>query len=452
MGPIVIIGNGIAGITTARQVRKRSTAPIIVISSETEHFFSRTALMYIFMGHMKYEHTKPYEDWFWEKNKIQLIHDHVEQVNFKGKSLQLRSGKTVSYEKLVLATGSKPNKFGWPGQDLKGVQSLYSYQDLELLEENVSQGVRKAVIVGGGLIGIELAEMLHTRNIEVTFLVREDGFWRSVLPKENAELVNRHITEEHHLDMRYGCNLKEIVPDENGRVKSVIIEETGEEIPCELVGLTAGVSPNVDFLRNTELEIDKGILVNAYLETNIDFVYAVGDCVQFKNPAPGRRAIEPVWYTGRMMGECLGQTLSELRKAYKPGVWFNSAKFFDIEYQTYGTVNANPQEHEGVFHWEHKSGKKSLYIVYDKKSQQVIGVNAFGIRLRHHVMDYIIRNKHNIQYLIEHLRDVNFDPEFYKNHSKEIAKAYETQFQTKVRLKYKNWFRIMKATKESILQ
>ena len=229
-------------------------------------------------------------------------------------------------------------------------------------------------------------------------------------------------------------------------------EETGEEIPCELVGLTAGVSPNVDFLRNTELEIDKGILVNAYLETNIDFVYAVGDCVQFKNPAPGRRAIEPVWYTGRMMGECLGQTLSELRKAYKPGVWFNSAKFFDIEYQTYGTVNANPQEHEGVFHWEHKSGKKSLYIVYDKKSQQVIGVNAFGIRLRHHVMDYIIRNKHTIQYLIEHLRDVNFDPEFYKNHSKEIAKAYETQFHTKVRLKYKNWFRIMKATKESILQ
>ena len=168
MGPIVIIGNGIAGITTARQVRKRSTAPIIVISSETEHFFSRTALMYIFMGHMKYEHTKPYEDWFWEKNKIQLIYDHVEQVNFKGKSLQLRSGKTVSYEKLVLATGSKPNKFGWPGQDLKGVQSLYSYQDLELLEENVSKGVRKAVIVGGGLIGIEI-ELFWQSSINLKY-------------------------------------------------------------------------------------------------------------------------------------------------------------------------------------------------------------------------------------------------------------------------------------------
>ena len=87
---ILIIGNGIAGITCARIIRKQSNNDITVISSETEHFYSRTALMYIYMGHMKYEHTKPYEDWFWEKNRIQLVKDHVTSIDVKGKKVLLQ--------------------------------------------------------------------------------------------------------------------------------------------------------------------------------------------------------------------------------------------------------------------------------------------------------------------------------------------------------------------------
>ena len=122
MEHIVIIGNGISGITTARHVRKLSDNKITVISAETDHFFSRTALMYIYMGHMKYEHTKPYEDWFWKENRIELKRGFVESVDTANKSLQFADGSSLNYDKLVLATGSKPNKFGWPGQDLPGVQ------------------------------------------------------------------------------------------------------------------------------------------------------------------------------------------------------------------------------------------------------------------------------------------------------------------------------------------
>ncbi|MBU1760242.1 MAG: FAD-dependent oxidoreductase, partial [Bacteroidetes bacterium] len=97
---IVIIGNGISGITTARYIRKQSDHEILVISSESEHFFSRTALMYIYMGHMKYEHTKPYEDWFWKKNKIELKNAFVDQIDFDAKSLRTTIGEHVSYDKL----------------------------------------------------------------------------------------------------------------------------------------------------------------------------------------------------------------------------------------------------------------------------------------------------------------------------------------------------------------
>ena len=155
---VVIIGNGIAGITAARHIRKRSNKKILVISSETDHFFSRTALMYIYMGHMSYEDTKPYEDFFWEKNRIRLMRAFVERVDVERKLLRVAGGQDVPYDDLLLATGSRSHRFGWPGQDLHGVQGLYSLQDLELMERDTA-GIARAVIVGGGLIGIETAEM-----------------------------------------------------------------------------------------------------------------------------------------------------------------------------------------------------------------------------------------------------------------------------------------------------
>jgi NAD(P)H-nitrite reductase large subunit len=181
MEHLVIIGNGITGVTCARHVRKNSDMKITIISGESEHFFSRTALMYVYMGHMKWGNLKPYEDWFWKKNKIELVHAFVTSVDTDNKNVKLENGSTISYDKLVIATGSQTNKFGWPGQELQGVQGLYSMQDVELLEEN-TKDINHAVIVGGGLIGIELGEMLHTRNIQVTFLVRENFYWGNILP------------------------------------------------------------------------------------------------------------------------------------------------------------------------------------------------------------------------------------------------------------------------------
>src|SRR5690606_35027609 len=114
---------------------------------------------------------------------------------------------------------SAPNKFGWPGQDLDGVSGLYSYQDLQNMER-FSEGLQRAAIVGGGLIGIEMAEMFHSRHIPVTFLVREESYWDMVLPAEESAMVNRHI-REHGMDLRLSTELKEIVDDGSGRACAV---------------------------------------------------------------------------------------------------------------------------------------------------------------------------------------------------------------------------------------
>jgi NAD(P)H-nitrite reductase large subunit len=208
---ILIIGNGIAGITAARYIRKLSDHDITIVSAESEHFFSRTALMYVYMGHMRYADIKPYEDWFWKKNRIELVQAYVQQIDEQSKSVQLSTGSKLYYDKLILATGSQSNKFGWPGQDLRGVQGLYSLQDLETMEAHTAN-ISKAVIVGGGLIGIEMAEMLNSRNIPTTFLVREKSFWNPVLPAEESQMINAHI-KEHHIDLRLETELKDILAD-----------------------------------------------------------------------------------------------------------------------------------------------------------------------------------------------------------------------------------------------
>ena len=422
---IVIIGNGISGITTARYVRKTSDHKITVISAETKHFFSRTALMYIYMGHMKYENTKPYEDFFWEKNRISLVHDYVENIDFSAKKLAMRKGEAIKSDKLVLAVGSKSNKFGWPGQDLDGVQGLYNMQDLEMLEKNTPE-TERAVIVGGGLIGIELAEMLLSRRIKVTMLVREASYWNNVLPKEESAMINRHIAE-HHVDLRLSSELKEILPDENGRVRAVVTK-AGEEIKCQIVGLTAGVSPNIGFLKNTDLATRRGIYINHYLETNIKDVYAIGDCAEFSEPLPNRRPIEQVWYTGRMQGITLAHTLTGNRKLYEPRIWFNSAKFFDIEYQTYGMVMPRLRDGEKQLYWEHEGGKKCIKIVYDETTKQLVGINTFGIRFRHDVCETWLAEKRDLAYVMQHLRAAHFDPEFYDRYEENILAVYHKAF------------------------
>ena len=433
MDHVVIIGNGISGVTTARWVRKLSDKKITIISSESEHFFSRTALMYIYMGHMRYEDTKPYEDWFWKKNRIDLVNDHVNAIDYGNKKLTLKGGTEMSYDRLVLALGSKSNMFGWPGQDLKGVSGLYNLQDLENMEA-YSNGLKRAVICGGGLIGIEMAEMFHSRNIPVTMLVREESYWNNVLPPEESAMISDHIVKN-HIDLRLGVNLAEIKDDGTGRAKSVIVKETGEEIECGYVGLTAGVSPNVGWLKESGIEIGRGIKVNENLKTNMTDVYAIGDCAELLNPNEGRRGVEAIWYTGRMMGETAAYNICDKPVSYDPGLWFNSAKFIDIEYQVYGNVPAQMPENMATLFWKHSDNEKSIRINYDMNSNDVLGFNLFGIRYRHEVCEKWILEKTNVETVLQNLGLANFDPEFFKEYEQDIIDIYNKQTGNNLKLK-----------------
>lgn len=433
---IAIIGNGIAGISVARHIRKLSSNyKITVISAETPYLWSRPALMYVYMGHMKFEHTQPYENWFWKKNRIDLLQATVNKILPDAKLLELEGGKSLSYDKLILATGSRYNKYGWPGQDLKGVQGMVSKQDLDGME-HYSKDLKHAVIVGGGLIGIEMAEMFHSRHIPVTFLVREDSFWNAVMPPEESRMINREIQATKGIDLRLATELKEILPDENGRARAVITSK-GEEIPCQFVGLTAGVSPRTELAKDAGIEVGRGILVDEYLQCSIPDIYAVGDCAELRKPAPGRRGIEAVWYTGKIQGPVLAKTICGNPTPYEQGIWFNSAKFMDIEYQVYGDVANVIRDGEEHLYWEHSDGRRSIRLVYHSADQSIKGFNLMNIRYRQDVCHKWIAAGAHIETVLEQLGAANFDPEFFPEYEAEVVELYNRQKSRDVQLKMK---------------
>ena len=420
---VAIIGNGVTGVSAALRIRKlQPDWEIIMISGESSFHYSRPALMYIFMGHMSYKDTKPYEDDFWSKNRIDLVRGWVTEIDTRAKKLTVHQKDPISFDKLLLATGSKPNRFGWPGQNLRGVQGFYSLMDLRLLYENV-KGARNAVIVGGGLIGIELAEMLHSRNIHVVFLVREDSYWRNVLPIEESQMINRVIVEQ-GIDLRLSTELKEILGDDSGRARGVMTGE-GEFIEAQLVGLTAGVSPNTALAEQSGIKTGKGILVDSSFKTAAADVFAAGDCAEIVTEGLENPLIQQVWYTGKMQGRAAGESIAGERSVYDPGIWYNSAKFFDLEYQTYGTVNSVPGEAENHFYWEHPDRKHSVRIV--TKGGVVCGINVMGLRYSHEVCESWIAEEKSIDYVLNNLDKANFDPEFYEKFEKEITAEIRTR-------------------------
>ena len=420
---VAIIGNGVTGVTAAMRIRQlQPDWKISIISGESTYHFSRPALMYIFMGHMTYQATKPFEDNFWHERRLDLVRDWVTDIDVENKQLHLHGKGAMAYDKLLIATGAKSNKFGWPGQDLNGAIGLYSLMDLRKLYECAERN-NHAVIVGGGLIGIELAEMLHSRHIQVTFLIREESYWDNILPKEESGIINRLIDEQ-GLRLINKTNLKEIVDDGQGRV-SAIITEFDERIDCQLVGLTPGVSPNIDLVKPSSIDTGRGILVDRSFRTSQSDIYAAGDCAEIIIPDGERNMIQQVWYTGKKQGAVAGAAMAGEDVIYEAGTWYNSAKFFDLEYQTYGMILNTAQPGEKHLFWEHPNHKHAVRIVYTDAG--ISAFNFMGLRALHRVCERWIEEKRPVTYVLDHLEEANFDPEFFKHHETDIVRSLKEQ-------------------------
>jgi len=429
MKEVYIIGNGVAGSTLALNLSATDSFRVHLISDESDFFYSRTALMYLYMGHLTAQQTEPYERNHWEKSGVNRIRGRVFALDRNAKTLAYRDveGNThqKTYDILVLAMGSLPRFLDWPNSTLKGVSGLYHLKDLEAIEAYTeSTKCKEAVIIGGGLIGVELAEMVHSRGIHTTMVIREPHFWSSVLPDSDAQLVQKHI-EAQGIHILTESEVSRFSSADGQHLSGVQLN-SGKELRAQFAGVCIGVTPNTRFLSESGLTLNEGVVVDEYLQTSDPSIYAIGDCAELKHPNAERRAVEAVWYVARQMAETLSKHLIEGATAYEQKHWFNSAKFFDLEYQTYGQVSTSSKRKnsEQHFHWHSKNQYKGITLSYSAHDRQFLGVNTFGIRLKQSVFEQWLNASESVDTVVAQLDRAHFDPEFSKMYYNDFRYAF----------------------------
>jgi NADPH-dependent 2,4-dienoyl-CoA reductase/sulfur reductase-like enzyme len=412
-----VLGNGVAGIEAALALRARDArARISIVSAEHDHFFSRPALMYVFAGQTSLRDTEPYDRAFYDRMRFERRSGRVMHLDGTGHALAFEDGARLGYDKLLLAVGSKAREAPWPGALGAGLHYFVTLRDLEGLDRAARRGER-AVVVGGGLIGVEVAEILRARGLQVTFVIRESWYFPLALDEQESGLVAEHM-RAHGVDVRLRASVEEIMRGSDGSVRGVRLE-SGDEIPCEIVVSAIGVVPNTKFLEGSGLALSKGgaIEVDAALKTSAPDVWAAGDCTNV-TWADGSRRPEQLWYTAREQGRVAARAMLGDAAAYDRGTWYNSAKFFDLEWTTAGVVPVSLDWDDtpiapapGVRSWfQRVPGRlESQRIVVE--GERVVGFNMLGSRWNHERFLDWIRERRPLDWVLAHLGEAQFDEE-----------------------------------------
>lgn len=412
MTTFVIVGNGVAGIEAAITLRQRFSpdeARIVVISDETDYFFSRTALMYALMDQMERRDLEPYERKFYDAQRIERRRGRVVDVDASAHEIKLEGGEKLPFDKLLLATGAKPRRFPWAGIDQvkDGLVHFVSMQDLDACER-LFPTTQRAVVVGGGLIGIELVESLLHHRIPVTFLVREPWYWPMALGEEEGDVVAAHM-RAHGVDLRLEEEIASIQTDAQGRVSGIQTNK-GHSLPCNLLGICVGVAPELAWLKNaaTPPDVGRGIRVNPRFETNVPDVYAAGDCCEIVDEHES--FTETIWYSAKLHGRLAALSMMGQPGHYQRPLFYNSSKFFEVEYTTVGQVLNLPTGTMSHYR-KHPTKPISQRIVYSAEGR-VLGFNMLGSRWNHNILERWIHEGRSVEFVKNHLGEAQFDVEF----------------------------------------
>jgi 3-phenylpropionate/trans-cinnamate dioxygenase ferredoxin reductase subunit len=293
---IVIVGGGLAGAKTAEALRQRGyTGTVTVVGAERHLPYERPPLSKGYLagdtGRTDFEvHNR---DWYDEHQVSLRLGVRALSLDRAAHQVQLDDGTSISYDKLILATGSVPRQLTIPGSDAAGVLSLRTVDDSDQLKASLVTGAR-LVIIGGGWIGMEIAAAARNRDVDVTVVEAADLPLSGVLgPEVAASFLRLH--REHGVDFRLGAKLDRFAVAD-GAVTGVVLAD-GTSLPADLVVVGIGAAPNVELAEAAGILVDNGVLVDAGLSTSDPDVLAVGDIASQEHPVLGHRVRVEHWAT-----------------------------------------------------------------------------------------------------------------------------------------------------------
>lgn len=336
-----IIGTGIAGISAAQTLRSQEpNAEITLISADPHGFYSRPGLAYYLTGEIPEKQLFPNLLKGKHKLDVQNVIGRVTRLDPQSHGLEINAGMTLLYDRLLLATGAKSVPLDVPGADLQGVVKLDDLEDTRKILSLIRH-TKTAVVVGGGVLGIELVEGLAAQNIKVHYLLRGDWYWSNVLAEAESRIIERNLIND-RVTLHHRTEIVEIL-GRKGKVIGVRTS-TGDVIRCGMVGVGIGVKACKELAHAGGLKTDRGILVNEYLQTSDPDIFAAGDVAQIFDPLSGRSSIDNLWFPGRRQGRSAALNMAGQSQIYQRAVAVNVLLLAGVMTTIIGAIGSGRDE------------------------------------------------------------------------------------------------------------
>lgn len=358
----LIIGNGIAGLSAAEQIRKNDESGIItMISNEPYLTYYRVRLTEGICKEFEDEELLVKKEEWYKENDIEVILNKiVESIDTNNNKVILDDGKEVEYEKLLLATGSRPFIPPIEGKYKKGVFALRTLKDLRYIQNHFSS-CKNITIIGGGLLGLEAAWSVKQLNKEVNIIDHSPYLLSRQLDEEVSRKLENKL-KSLGFNIYLDCAAEKVL----GEDTATGIELDGnKKVPTGAILVSSGVRSNLDIIRDTNIEFDKGVVVDKYLKTNIENIYAVGDVAEVEGVVLG------LWTAGNEQGKIVGGNMTGKMKEYISPTPFTTLRIGDISLFSAGNV----KEFEKAYECKEEDGIHHKLFVTNEK---VTGVILFG--------------------------------------------------------------------------
>ncbi len=407
MSKYVIIGGSVGGIGAVEAIREVDpVGELTVISEESFPQYSRPMISEYVSREATLETMKYRGDQFWKKNNVQALTERtVVNIDFTKKQVELDGGDKVDFEKLLIATGGKPFVPRMEGGDKDGVFTFTELSSAESLESKLENS-RSAVVIGGGLIGVSVTEALMKRGIKVTLVELKEQILSLILDEKASEIAEK-VVREAGVTVITGQTVQWIVgrKDNEDAVGGVVMTD-GTEIPCDLVVVAIGVIPRTELVKGTDVKVNRGIVVNRFMRTNISDVYACGDVAEAHDFLLNGNRLLPLWPLAHLGGRVAGYNMAGKKAEYAGGTVMSSLKYFDLPVISVG--NTNPEDsHDYEILVEHQPEK----IVYKKillKNDVIVGFIFLGDIEKSGIFFHLMKNHVNVGKIKDELLSEDF--------------------------------------------
>lgn len=303
----LLIGSGPGAMSAAETIRSRDDgAEIDVVSAETHGYYSRPGLAYYLAKEVPEKALFPFTPQDIARLNLRLLFKRVVHIDPVAHKVTLEDGRELPYDRLLIATGAKSIPAKVPGAQLDGVTKLDDMDDARDLIRR-SRHAKAAVVVGGGITALEIVEGLRARRVDVHYLMRKDRYWSNVLSETESRVVEQGLRAR-GVQIHYNAELARILGQE-GRVVAVETED-GTRIPCDLVAVAIGVLPQKELAEAAGLECGRGVLVDQYLRSSDEDIFAAGDVAEASDAVTGRRTLEVLWSSAVAKGRVAGLNMA----------------------------------------------------------------------------------------------------------------------------------------------